>query len=325
MVTPISEENSRSEAEPISEQQDEEGSPHVDSGSSKEEPRTKKRRLTDRSHSNGDDHCLTSEIQCGNRTDPLQLHECKDKRVLAVEQLWNQERNSSLHQEDQDAAQVKVEVEEEELWISQEEERVEQDQESDTFFAIPTFEENNSETQSNGDQLPFHSSSDTPSQDQEADTQDKEVLAFHQLWNQERNSSLNQEDQDAAQDKLEDQELWANHEEEQRELEQESDTFMVTLSFEENDSETESNSDQLLSHSSLDTESQDQGVGYYVNPGSHKHKEPVNEAKVSDICWEKNLFRKKNLIEHTIIHTCEKKQTKKKTGALHGCRIIGCA
>ncbi|KAM9309332.1 uncharacterized protein KZ484_025422 [Pholidichthys leucotaenia] len=74
MATPISEEADQSEAEPVNEQQDEEGSQHVDSGSAEEEePRTKKRRLTHRSHSNRDDHCLTSEIHDEDKTDLAQL------------------------------------------------------------------------------------------------------------------------------------------------------------------------------------------------------------------------------------------------------------
>ncbi|KAM9306614.1 uncharacterized protein KZ484_000030 [Pholidichthys leucotaenia] len=43
--------------------------------------------------------------------DAPQLHDCKEE-VLTVQQLCNQERNSSLDQEEQDAAQVKEEEEE---------------------------------------------------------------------------------------------------------------------------------------------------------------------------------------------------------------------
>ncbi|KAM9331783.1 uncharacterized protein KZ484_017039 isoform 2-T2 [Pholidichthys leucotaenia] len=76
MVTPISQENEQSEAEPNSEQvlsrnsavteiQDEEGSWHVVSGSIREEePKPKKRQLKTRSHSNSDDDSLTSKTLC---------------------------------------------------------------------------------------------------------------------------------------------------------------------------------------------------------------------------------------------------------------------
>ncbi|KAM9364734.1 uncharacterized protein KZ484_010903 [Pholidichthys leucotaenia] len=101
MVSPVSEEKQQSEAEPNSEQllshnsvgtkiQDEEESRHVDSGSTKEEePKLKKRRLKTGSH----------------HEDSPQLHNCKEEEVLTVQQLCNQERNSSLDQEEQDAAQ----------------------------------------------------------------------------------------------------------------------------------------------------------------------------------------------------------------------------
>ncbi|KAM9364879.1 uncharacterized protein KZ484_011068 [Pholidichthys leucotaenia] len=117
MVTPISREKQQSEAEPNSEQllshnsagteiQDEEGSRHVDSGSSKEEPKPKKRRLKTGNNSNGGDDSLTSKTLCENETDAPQLHDCKEEEVLGVQQLCNQKRNSSLDQEEQDAAQL---------------------------------------------------------------------------------------------------------------------------------------------------------------------------------------------------------------------------
>ncbi|KAM9364272.1 uncharacterized protein KZ484_010541 [Pholidichthys leucotaenia] len=76
MVTLVSEEKQQSEVEPNSEQllshnsagteiQDERGSRHVDSGSTKEEePKPKKRRLKTGNQSNGDDDSLTSKSLC---------------------------------------------------------------------------------------------------------------------------------------------------------------------------------------------------------------------------------------------------------------------
>ncbi|KAM9424408.1 uncharacterized protein KZ484_001309 [Pholidichthys leucotaenia] len=178
MVTPISEENEQSEAEPNSEQvlshnsavteiQDEEGSQHVDLESiEEEEPKPKKRRLKTRSHSTSDDDCLTSKTLYENETEAPQLHDCKDE-VLTVQQLWNQESNSRLGQEEQDAAQVKEE--EEELSTSQEEEDFGLKQEADTFTVTPTDEDNdNNETEPNSEQLLSHTSPDTESQDQRA-------------------------------------------------------------------------------------------------------------------------------------------------------------
>ncbi|KAM9310382.1 uncharacterized protein KZ484_026271 isoform 2-T2 [Pholidichthys leucotaenia] len=149
----VYEENSQSDAEPIGGQLDEEGSQHVDSGSIEgQEPRTKKRRLTTRSHSNSDDHCLTSEIQDGDKTGAPQPYDCEEEG-LAVHQLWNRERNSSLNQENRDTAQVKVE------------EQIEMKQEIDTLMVTPTFEENKCETETNCEQLLSYKSN-IESQDQ---------------------------------------------------------------------------------------------------------------------------------------------------------------
>ncbi|KAM9365951.1 uncharacterized protein KZ484_012068 [Pholidichthys leucotaenia] len=179
MGTLVCEEKQQSEAEPSSEQllshnsagteiQDEEGSQHVDSGSTKEEePKPKKRRLKTRSHSNSDDDSVTSETLCENETDAPQLYDCKEEEVLTVQQLCNQERNSSLDQEEQDAAQVKEE--EEELCSNQEEEDFGLKQETDTFMVTPADEDNDkSETEANSEQLLSHNSADTESQDQGA-------------------------------------------------------------------------------------------------------------------------------------------------------------
>ncbi|KAM9364118.1 uncharacterized protein KZ484_010416 isoform 1-T2 [Pholidichthys leucotaenia] len=108
------------------------------------------------------------------------------------------------------------------------------------------------------------------------DCKEEEALTVQQLCNQERNFSLDQEEPDAAQFKEEEEELCSSQEEGGFGLKQETDTFMVTPTDEDNDKrETEPNSEQLLSHNSPDTESQeDQGAGKNVNPGSSKHEEP---------------------------------------------------
>ncbi|KAM9342051.1 uncharacterized protein KZ484_014726 [Pholidichthys leucotaenia] len=162
MVTLISEEKQQTEAEPNCEQllshnsagtevQDEEGSWHVDSGSTKaEEPKPKKRRLGTGSH----------------HEDVPQLHDCKEEEVLTVQQFCNQERNSGLDQEEQYTVQVKEE--EEELFSSEEEEYFGLKQETETFMVTPTDEDNDiSETDPNTEQLLSHNSPDTESQDQE--------------------------------------------------------------------------------------------------------------------------------------------------------------
>ncbi|KAM9364833.1 uncharacterized protein KZ484_011017 [Pholidichthys leucotaenia] len=189
VVTLISEENQQSEAKPNSEQllshnyseteiQDEQGSRHADSGLTKEEePKPKKRRLRTQSHREE----FQSMVDCRHRLidvtrnpviklhriDAPQLHDCKEEEVLTVQQLSNQERNSSLYQEEQDAAQVKKD--EKELCTSQEEEHFGLKQETDTFMVTRTDEDNgNSETEPKSGQQLSHNPPDTESQDQGA-------------------------------------------------------------------------------------------------------------------------------------------------------------
>ncbi|KAM9364717.1 uncharacterized protein KZ484_010883 [Pholidichthys leucotaenia] len=259
------------------------------------------------------------------REDFSQQPECKVEEVLTEQQLWNQERNSVLDQEEPEAPQV--EEEQEELCISQEGEQLVVKLEADPFMGTLVCEEKQqSEAEPNSEQLLFHNSAGTEIQDEEGnrhvdsgstkveeepkpkkrrlktgshsnsdddsvtsetlcenetdapqldDCKEEEVLTVQQFWNQESNSSLDQEEQDAAQVKEEEEELCSSQEEEDFGLKQETDTFMVTPTDEDNDkSETEANSEQLLSHNSADTESQDQGAGKNVKPGSSKHEEP---------------------------------------------------
>ncbi|KAM9364789.1 uncharacterized protein KZ484_010968 [Pholidichthys leucotaenia] len=186
-VTFISEENQQSEAEPNREQllspnsagteiQDEEGSWHVDSRTKEEEPKPKKRRVKTRSHHEevqrimDCQHRLLDLIRKPviklHRIDAPQLRDCKEEEVLTVQQLCNNERNSSLDQEEQDDAQVLEE--DKELCTSQGEEHLGLKQETDTFMVTPADDNDNSETELNSKQLPSHSLPDSESQDQGA-------------------------------------------------------------------------------------------------------------------------------------------------------------
>ncbi|KAM9307317.1 uncharacterized protein KZ484_000665 [Pholidichthys leucotaenia] len=159
-------ENKHIEAEPNSEQllsctcaatvtQDERGSWHVDSGSSKEEePGSSKRRF--RNSSSGDDSLMSHTRE--NETDVPYLHGCKVEEVLPVQWLFNQERNSSLDQEEHNATPVKEE----------EEKQLELKQETDTFVVIPSYEYSYyGETEPIGEQLLSCKSAETESHDQE--------------------------------------------------------------------------------------------------------------------------------------------------------------
>ncbi|KAM9425662.1 uncharacterized protein KZ484_011805 [Pholidichthys leucotaenia] len=176
MVTPVSEKNEQSEAEPNSEQvlshnsaateiQGEEGRWHVDSESIKEEeePKPKKRRLKTRSHSDSDDNSLTSKTLYENETDFPQQPDCKEE-VLVDQQLWNQERISNSEQQEQEPPQVKEE--EEELFISQEGKQPVVKVEADMVTLISK-ENEQSEAEPNSEQVLSHNSSVTEIQDEE--------------------------------------------------------------------------------------------------------------------------------------------------------------
>ena len=99
---------------------------------------------------------------------------------------------------------------------------------------------------------------------------EEEVLADQQLRNQERNSSLDQEDPEPPEIKEEQEELCTSREGEQLVLKVETDTVMLTPAYEESDhSEAEPTSDhQLLSNNSHVAESPDQKGGERGDSGS---------------------------------------------------------
>ncbi|XP_023259764.1 zinc finger protein OZF-like [Seriola lalandi dorsalis] len=93
-----------------------------------------------------------------HRTELPQQHVCKEEEVLTDQQLCDQERNSSLDQEDPEPPQIKEE--EEELCTSQKGEQLVLKQETDTFMLTPTNEESDH-------QLLSHNSPVAESKDQE--------------------------------------------------------------------------------------------------------------------------------------------------------------
>ncbi|KAM9364747.1 uncharacterized protein KZ484_010916 [Pholidichthys leucotaenia] len=186
------------------------------------------------------------------REDVPQQNDFKQEEVLDEQQLLHQKRNLIVVQVGADFSQIKEE-QEEDVCLSQEGEQFGLKQETQTF-------------------------------DEEApqlhDCKEEEVLNAQQLWNQERSSSLEQEEQNAAQVKEEEEEFCSSQEEDDFGLKQDTDAFMVTPTDEDNvKSETEPNSEQLLSHNSPDTESQVQGAGKNVNPG-YKHEEPKPKKRL---------------------------------------------
>ncbi|XP_068577001.1 zinc finger protein 37-like [Cebidichthys violaceus] len=150
MLTPTDEESNHTEPEPtrdhrllsnnshVAESQDQKGSEHEDSESTRDsEP--KKRHHENRSHCNDINNLLKTSSD--PQTELPQQHVCKEEEVLSDQQLCIQERSSSLDQEDPDPPQIKEE--QEEPCTSQEGEQLEVQQETETFMLTPTYEESN--------------------------------------------------------------------------------------------------------------------------------------------------------------------------------------
>eukprot|EP00064_Thunnus_orientalis_P018880 superscaffoldBa00004499_g18988 len=79
-----------------------------------------------------------------HRIELPQQHVCKKEEVLADQQLCNQERNSSLDQEDPEPPQIKEE--QEELCTSLEGEQLVLKQETETFMLTPTCDKSEDQT-----------------------------------------------------------------------------------------------------------------------------------------------------------------------------------
>ncbi|XP_033946348.1 zinc finger protein 329-like [Pseudochaenichthys georgianus] len=251
-----------------------------------------------------------------HRTELPQQHVCNEDEVLTDQQLCSQERNSSLDQEDSEPPQIKEE--QEELCTSQEEELLELKQETDVFMVTLTDEESvhSGQTCAKGGkpQIKLHRT-ELPQQHVCNEDEVLTVLTDQQLCSQERNSCLDQEDPEPPQIKEEQEELCTRQEEEQLELKQETDVFMLTLTDEESVhsgqtcakesvgnmpvlsvvvSEAQSNL-QLISHNSNDS-----GLTRTADPEIDKihhktKKNKVNNANLSDMqrntCTVKNYLK----------------------------------
>ncbi|XP_045902305.1 zinc finger protein 2 homolog isoform X7 [Micropterus dolomieu] len=135
---------------------------------------------------------------------------------------------------------------------------------------------------------------------------EEEVLADQQLWIQERIPGLDQEDPQPPQVKEEQEELCTSQEGEQLVVKQETDTFMLTPTYEESDhSEAELKSDhQLLSHNCHVAESQDQKGGEHEDSGSTKDAEPKQKNQDHNSRSPRNNVRKSTMSEvHHNPHT----------------------
>ena len=169
----------------------------------------------------------------------------------------------------------------------------------------------------------FSFSPDLPEQ---LDCKEEEVLADQSLCSQEKNPSLDQEEPELPQIKEEQEELCTSQEGEQLALKEETDTFMVTVNFDESDhSEPEQNRNNLLFQDFPVAENQDQQERRHEVPGSARnaeffHSYNVNSAAIPksqcntdtgkkpiqcDVCGK--TFKHKHQIKtHYRIHTGEK-------------------
>ncbi|XP_042277340.1 zinc finger protein 2 homolog isoform X3 [Thunnus maccoyii] len=159
----------------VLESQDHKGGKHGDSGSTgNAETEPKKRHHRRKNPTNNEENSTTSKIhsniytgkkslkcntygkafQCKSNlnkhlrvhTELLQQHVCEEEEVLTEQQLCNQEKNSSLDQEDPEPPQIKEE--QEEIYTSLEGAQLVLKQETETFMWTPTCEESdNSEDQ----------------------------------------------------------------------------------------------------------------------------------------------------------------------------------
>ncbi|XP_070404397.1 zinc finger and SCAN domain-containing protein 2-like [Nothobranchius furzeri] len=227
----------------------------------------------------------------------LPLHDVsKDEEVLTDQQLWNQERTSSLDQEQPEPLQegpeppqMKVEqdeseplqvLEQEELCMSQDEEQLVLKQETVTSLVTPADEDRDH----HGPEPDRHQLLLSPFPEAEFRAaaapgstelplygvrKDEEVLNVQPLWNQERTSSLGQEHPEPLQ------------EESEPPLRQNSFNFMGTSPSEETDScKPEPNRNQPLCHSSTEAENQDQDGCRNENSTPNSNQELTQNKKM---------------------------------------------
>ncbi|XP_076732798.1 uncharacterized protein LOC143413494 isoform X1 [Maylandia zebra] len=272
-----------------------------------------------------------------HRTDDPQQHVCKEEEeVLPEQQLWNQERSSSVDQEEPEPPQIKEE--QEELCSSQEGEQLGLKEETDTFMVTAAEEGEHSEPEANTDQLPSHSS-DTFTFLQSKSKEIFEVINNSILYEEENDhqhrlmdiswkpeiqlhiTDVPQQPVCEEEEVLPEQQLWkqkrsSSVEQEEPEGEQlglkgETDTFMVTAAEEEDHNDPEANTNQLLYHNCPINESQNHEGSWNLDSGTNSNSESRcnsdtgKKSLTCDFCG-KSFKNKYNMNQHHRIHTGEK-------------------
>ncbi|XP_005753877.1 zinc finger protein 502-like [Pundamilia nyererei] len=246
----------------------------------------------------------------------------KDKEVCDDQQVCNQERSSSVDQENPDLPPIKEE--QEELCIAQAGEQLVVKQEADGIIFWTGEERLRLLDVIWSPERNLLHRSDLP---QQHDCKEEEGLHDHQVCNQERYSSLGQEHPEPQHIKEEPEELCISQEGEQFALKQESDTFMVTQTYEQ--CRPEPKREQFLSHNLPEPQRRDVEEGRHVDLGSTRRAEPIkrkprgegaDESPGSEGQYTTNAFKKclkcetcgkvfhfkSGLNEHQRVHTGEK-------------------
>ncbi|KAM9342346.1 uncharacterized protein KZ484_015024 [Pholidichthys leucotaenia] len=184
------------------------------------------------------------------------------------QQLWNQEENSGLKQEEPEPPQVKEE--QEEVCSSQESELLIVKLEADTFMVTPV--SGQSDAEPNSKKLLSHNSAVTEIQDEEGSQyvdwgstkEEEEPKLKRRLTTRSHHDDTPQ--LHGCKEEVITEELCTNQEEEHFGPKQETDSFMLIPTDEDNNnSETKPNSEQFFSLKTHDIESQDQGAAFIMN------------------------------------------------------------
>ncbi|KAM9364822.1 uncharacterized protein KZ484_011005 [Pholidichthys leucotaenia] len=203
------------------------------------------------------DFIVKSEMKLQTTTDFLEQHVCENE-LSPDQQLWNQEENLGLEQEEPEPPQVKEEQNE------QEPPHVKEEQNE---LEPPLIKEEQNELE-------------PPQVKEEQNELERPQVKEEQNELEPPQVKEEQNELEPPQVKEEQEELCISQEGEQLKLKLEADIFMVTLvSEEKQQSEAEPNSEQLLSHQSAGTEIQDEEGSLHVDSGPTKEEEEPKPKK----------------------------------------------